>query len=469
MQQNPRYLLLQRLAIWLNLSTLLISLVVFAYLGYYSRFIADDYCLLADSKHFSLWEALRWRYLNTSDRWTNFIFFNIFYAISGMKGMRFFPAFLIFSFVGGIITWLYQIRKRKLSMLEIILALYFVFYVIWQSPQRFQTLYWYASASTHFTPIATMPFLFAFLIWLKRHYAKIPRWMHALNVLSFFLLGGFSEPPTAMLITAFTLSLMVTFLDRRLARWRALLFWPLVGLGLAMFLMILAPANSLRMEAPPPLDLFLYRLTRFPSDFILDSLRIQPIPSALSFLGTALLILALHRELFSVALTYRKALFIALLVLTIMYLLIAASFAPSIYGQSYPVARARFTARVILTLTLMIEGAIFGMLLQKIQYLQKSLLPLFLLLLLAFYPLRASLKVWKSELPQYQQRAVAWDTRHMHILEQIAEGKKDIIVEQLSGFEQVKELDSNSRHWINRCASTYYGVDTISAIATYHP
>lgn len=469
MQQNPRYLLLQRLAIWLNLSTLLISLVVFAYLGYYSRFIADDYCFLTEGKHSSLWEALHWRYTNTSDRWANFMFINAFYAISGIKGMRFFPTFLIFSFLTGIITWLCQIQKRKPSIPEIVILLYFVFYIIWQSPQRFQTIYWYTSAATHFAPIATTPFLFAFLSWLEHHYAKIPWWMHTLSVLLFFLLGGFSEPPTAMLITAFTLAFLATFLNQSLARWRPLLLWPLVGLSLAMLVMILSPANSLRMDAPPPLRLFLYRLVRFPIDFIWDSLKTQPIPSALSFLSTLLLVLALRHEFPAISLPARKVIFIALLLLGIMYLFIAASFAPSIYGQSYPVARARFTARVIMTLVLMLEGALFGMVLSTIRSLQRSLLPLLLLLLLAFYPLRASMKIWQNELPEYQQRAVAWDARHARILAQIATGKRDIIVEQLNSFEQVKELDSDPRHWVNRCAAAYYGVESIQALPNYSP
>lgn len=465
--------LLWRLALGLNLFTLLIALFVFAYMGYYSRFIADDYCFALHFKQRPFLETLIGRYQNIAggNRFTNSFLFALAHAIGRQSGLRFFPALLIGIWDLCLTAWGYYLYRRRAcgSLLFLpLLASWLIFYALWQAPQRYQTLYWYTSSVTHFAPLVFLPSLLAFLTWQAGHHPSPPWWIHFLNGLLFFLLGGFSEPPTAMLITAFGLLWLSTFADRRLAPRRALFFWPLAGLSAAMLVMLLAPANTTRMDAPPPLSLFLYRLVRFPLDFIWDSLVTQPIPSILSFMGILLLVLA-SGEFPGISLPPRKLLLAALLLLAIMYLLIAASFAPSIYGQSYPIARARFTARVIMTLTLMLEGALLGVLLSKVQFLQKSLLPSLLLLLLALYPLRASLKMWQSELPQYQQRAAAWDARHARILTQIAEGKKDLIVEQLNSFEQVKELDSDPRHWVNRCAAAYYGVESIQALPNYHP
>src|SRR5207247_6808117 len=54
------------------------------------------------------------------------------------------------------------------------------------------------------------------------------------------------------------------------------------------------------------------------------------------------------------------------LVLMLAYLFIAASFAPSAYGQSYPVPRARFAGRVLMTVALMTEGAFLGTLITQV-------------------------------------------------------------------------------------------------------
>ncbi|MFN3742701.1 MAG: DUF6056 family protein [Anaerolineales bacterium] len=466
MPQNFRYL--RRWGLGLNLFTLLISLVVFAYMGYYSRFIADDYCYAAKLEQTSLPENLIWRYRNApgGDRFTHPLFLELVVALGGWDGLRFLPAALIGIWLFGLTLWGHHLfRRSSLPSSSLgLLCCWLIFYALWQAPQRYQILYWPSSSIPHFAPLALLPLLLALL---SRQAARPhpPSWqIHLLNALLCFLWGGFSEPPTAMLITAFTLALAFTFVDRRFANRRALLLWPLVGLSLAMLVMLLAPANATRMDAPPPLSLFLYRLVRFPLDFTWDSLVTQPLPSLLSLLGPLLLVVAFAEGAPRLSPPPSRMLLGAFLVLGIMYLLIAASFAPSIYGQSYPVARARFAARVILTLTLMIEGALLGMMLRRCQPLQKSLLPSLLLLLLAFYPLRASLKMWQSELPRYQQRAAAWDTRHARILAQIAKGEKEIVVEQLNSFEQVKELDSDPRHWVNRCAAAYYGVESIRAL-----
>lgn len=46
----------------------------------------------------------------------------------------------------------------------------------------------------------------------------------------------------------------------------------------------------------------------------------------------------------------------------LMWLLIAAGFSPSVYGQNFPVERMRFLARTIMIAAFMLEGALFGVL-----------------------------------------------------------------------------------------------------------
>jgi hypothetical protein len=156
-----------------------------------------------------------------------------------------------------------------------------------------------------------------------------------------------------------------------------------------------------------------------------------------------------------------------LIVLALAYLLIAASFAPSVYGQSYPVPRARFTARMVMTVALMIEGALIGLLATQVR--ASSAQPAVLrnvailaLAILALYPLRT---LWRTleDVPVYQQRAVVWDAREAEILAMKAQGQQDLVIRFLSEAP-IQDLGDHRGYRLNRCAAALYGVNTIVAV-----
>jgi Family of unknown function (DUF6056) len=152
----------------------------------------------------------------------------------------------------------------------------------------------------------------------------------------------------------------------------------------------------------------------------------------------------------------------------IQYLLIAASFAPSAYGQSYPAERAQILGRLIMTATLLLEGALLGVLCAHSRVLIPWRRTIFLVcslgfLILAFYPMRAGL-ILLAEVPEYRQWASAWDLREIEINNSINMGERDLVVRILQSKEGVKEIDATTKHWVNRCAAQYYEVDSIQAV-----
>ena len=156
-----------------------------------------------------------------------------------------------------------------------------------------------------------------------------------------------------------------------------------------------------------------------------------------------------------------------LLVLTLAYLLIAASFAPSVYGQSYPAPRAQFSARVVMTAALMTEGALIGLLAAQVS--AKSFHPkrlrsfaILLLAMLALYPLRTAWRTF-GEIPIYRQSAAAWDAREEEIHAMKADGQQDLIVRFLSEVP-IQDLGDRTGYRLNRCAAALYGVNTIVAV-----
>lgn len=152
----------------------------------------------------------------------------------------------------------------------------------------------------------------------------------------------------------------------------------------------------------------------------------------------------------------------------IQVLLIAASFAPSAFGQSYPAERAQFLGRLIMTTTLLLEGALLGVLsaYSRILYSSRRLVILFSSLIFfvaAFYPVRAGL-VLLADVPDYRQWTAAWDLREIEIYSSIEMGERDLVVRFLPTKEGVKEIDATTKHWVNRCAAQYYEVDSIRSV-----
>jgi hypothetical protein len=205
----------------------------------------------------------------------------------------------------------------------------------------------------------------------------------------------------------------------------------------------------------------------YPSYFIVDTLRTLPTPTLVSVVVVALLFYVkyappaqpLSKE------ARNRLIILMLLVFVFSYLLIAASFAPSVYGQSYPVPRARFAARVVMTVALIMEGALLGTLVAQVRFPSITLRNFALLafMILALYPLRAAWRAF-GEVPVYQQRAAAWDLRDAEIRRLKAEGTEDVIVGFLSD-EEIQDLGDYTEYRLNRCAATLYGVKSIVAMS----
>ena len=150
------------------------------------------------------------------------------------------------------------------------------------------------------------------------------------------------------------------------------------------------------------------------------------------------------------------------------FILIAVSFAPSAYGQAYPVERARFIGRFLLTTTLMLEGALLGTWFAHFeQFLQVRpyafLTAAFLLLLFGLYPIRADFNI-AEDIGRYKSWAAAWDKRQTGIDSSIESGEKDLIVKFLINRYGVKDIDGSTNHWMNKCMSVYYGINSIRSV-----
>jgi hypothetical protein len=468
------------LSMWFSATFSAFVLAIYAYLGTFSRHLADDYCSVNFTST-NFFSALWLNYMNVSDRFSNFMLITFSEFVSP-RSVSVLPALMLTFWIMGIAWLLYEASTfngqvwAKSTILTLTLLL--VFFALLQAPNRFQILYWRSSMATHFAPLVFMPYLATFILRSITSAEKAPLslWVYPFVFFIAFIIGGFSEPTVVVMISLLGLAVFLTSMRvwmKTPARSAALglLLWSFTGAVLALVVMAISPANSFRLSnaAPPALPMLLLRSFRYGFDFILNSFRTLPLPTLLNLLMPFLIFYNLQAAPAPVLspIQRKRALIMLAAIPVLSYLLIVGSFLPSVYGQSFPVERARFTGQLCLVAGLMIEASLLGSLFAQyrtyiVEVLPLKLIAAILLAVAALYPLRAA-RIALADIPEYHTRAQEWDVREAQIFAYRAQGQTDLIVDQFNGVDGVKELDVNANHWANRCAAQYYGINSIRA------
>jgi hypothetical protein len=456
-----------------------IALALYGSLGTFSRYGSDDYCLSAFFyREGNFLQLMVERYMSSSSRYTNILFIGLADKFLGWYNVAILPPLMLALFVLGTYLFLREIVRfaswNWSRLLILFLALLVVYFSVLQAPGFYEVLYWRAGMISHFAPVVFLTFLGAFLVReIRRAAERSPSiWTYLLCFLGAIVVGGFSEPPLTMLITVLVLGLAAVLAwdhsPARRARLR-MLSWTLAGSILSLSILALAPANSIRLGTPPPgLVELVFKTLKFPMEFIVDIFRSMPLTTLVNFFLPAVLFYVHYsRQDQLIAPSRSKWILPAIAAVSLLsYLLIAASFAPSVYGQSYPVPRARFSGRVVLTCALMVNGALIGMLAAQIRTRRTlavvlSSLVVLGLILLSLYPLRTASRL-VADIPTYRQRAANWDAREAIIRDLQASGERDLTVPFLS-TELLQDIGDHSEFRLNRCASLLYDVNSIEA------
>ncbi len=470
------------IAMLLNIATMLAYMAAIAYLGTFTRYMADDYCDAVITQSSSPVDAVIGRYEDGSwraaNRYSNLFFAGVVESALGSRSVSIIPVVMLILWGMGLVYLIQQARTLAgiewHLLTDIFLAALLVFFSTLEAPNRFQTFYWRSSMVTHFAPLVFLNFLFAFLLSRIRLSRVVPIsvWHSFILFIASFMIGGFSEPPVAIMVVGSGLGLVyiLIFVKDKL-RLPSLLLTGCVFVGAvsALAVMAFSPAITGLGEDTPSFIEWIQRTGGYTYFFLLDTLKVLPIPLFLSFICPALFIF-LNSESFQGLSSISNELIkkIAIALPCLLTLLIAAGFSTSAYGQSFPVERARFFAHLLITVTLVFEGVLLGIWLSSTKwkifntkYVEYA--SILALVILAVYPFRAFLQVMQ-DVPEYSARAQEWDRRDAHIYVLRDLGQTDLLVPQFDGIYGVKELDSLPEHWVNRCAAAYYGVNSIRAI-----
>lgn len=454
-----------------------LPVLVYAYLGSFTRYGADDYCatgqlLQADN----FWQASMTRYMEWSGGYSNLLFIQIgeWLGLFGMISMA--PALLILWLIG--LTWLIAEIGETSGMrwhigVSFVLAALAIFFSLYRTPSLHKILFWRSSVVGYFAALVLLSYQAAFILHQLRRSLRGSQLITSMLVvfIGVFIIGGTSETVDAFQIGVLLLALFVLYLWKDKVRKEAFL---LLGTGvisavLSMLIMAIAPGNLVRMdvsEMPMP-NLFALGIETltYAVEFTVNNLRVSPLSALFAFFMPLLLFWGLWTSHEASTQWKTRAKWLIIVLPLAMVIVTTFSFAPHAYARSFPSAYVRFPALFLLTLVLITEGCLFGYLLSQVKlpspaFLRVAIVGLALVVFL--YPLRVA-GILYNLVPEYRAHAIAWDERDEQIRQAVAAGATDLVVVQLDTMGGVQEYKGNPAFWVNRCAAEYYGLHSLRA------
>jgi hypothetical protein len=462
----------------------IIPLASHAFIGTFSRFVADDFssATLAVNKGIAgaTWD---W-YVNWSGRFSA-SFFDSLFGFLGPASLRGVVGVSLVLLLAGSACLLWQLLPSRSTVFRLGLSIFLPGLVLVSAfgltPDLPQSLYWGQGMRSLIFPLIPAAFLAAYIIYICRRPLKQNV---AIPILIVFLLGlfagGFGETYVTIQTTVFGLAFcLVLFHRQKEYRDRRL---PLLLAGLlaslaAMALIIAAPGNRIRQSyfpTPPGLwdllSISAISLGKFLQSMVnsIDRLIILGV-----LLGAAILAGYLYagRENCFFPLFWRteNPLFRGFWRVTSLTGLFAAillytCFVPAAYGMSdLPPDRTWIIPVLILCTFLAGWGFLLGI---HLRLCKQLMLPCpkamgwLLFFLLAFYAFRVTEGILFVH-ADYQHFANAFDQADRTIREARAVGMSSVQIPEVHNHFGLSDYGAGTTYWLDQAVDSYYGIHVI--------
>ena len=238
-----------------------IALAGLAYLGGYTRFMADDYCSAYYAIRFGLLRSIWYWYINWSGRFTAFAFdWLILTKTLGPYGAHWVPPIAIITWLIATIAAVYislkAIAPRFATVsAAIAVSASFVLAVIVLSPDLAQSYFWLNGMRSYSLPLVVMSIYALLFVWLvPRLKSDRAIWLTCILAFGFtFANGGFSETMSALqpMMLIFITGLHWLSNDRKMDTTFKVLAAATLGALISVIMVALAPGNALRKAQLP--------------------------------------------------------------------------------------------------------------------------------------------------------------------------------------------------------------------------
>jgi hypothetical protein len=420
-----------------------LPLAVYAWIGSYARYTADDYCWAGVLRTEGFWQAQVHWYTDYSPRYA----FTFVVNLVELAGPAIVPALPLAAILVWLATLSWVFLQFRLDLLyAVALAEVAALATLQTAPDLPQSLYWQTGMLTYLLPLVLASFL---LGWVR--VAKPAWWALAISALLTFTAGGLSETYLIPQNVALTLALLAAFvLAPRQRTSHAHLAAALAGGVLALIVILVAPATTSRI-AGTPADLWL----ALSASIATAAYQAQHLVRYFPF--TVVLCLAVPGLLGARPAYVNRRLVVAVTVgvaLTLPF-----CYFPSFYAQNgNPPARSLIVPGAILIGYMLFLGYAFGGLWQRVPEPRRLALTLALLLV----PI-GSAAISLPEPAIAAQHAALWDAEDQQIRTQRDAGASDLSVPPLPSYLGEDFVTPERDNWFNLCVARYYGVQSIAA------
>lgn len=482
----------------------LLSLVILAYMGIFSRYMSDDYHTAYNLNARGLWGMFSYYW----ELWTGRYSFLALLGIVELLGPKVVPVLpglmIVLSYAA--VSWMsFQILKSMEMDKPVLISLCLGGLITWISIRSLflypEILFW----QTGIINYSVSPLLVALGVGLllRRLRSQVPITIGEMLVVSLlaFLGGGFSEGAVAVQITLPVLALLVAAVKptRNRRQIVSLAGAVLSGSLMSLIVMALSPGNLAR--AIYPLN------NEFGSSYDADNIQNiggwilrtntgSRILDALSFTWFTIMNWIANRTVLA-SLAFCTGLYLGLIHVipgirldtkvifrslvtagVFAYLIILAAITPSFAARGIaPPERALLLPMFFLVSFVIYSGWCFGGIFSGISsgrlvsWIQTGVAGLAILCLLAG-PL-ATLVSNIRTIPVLKSYAAIWDERDRLIRLHVSSGGRTIVVasiqkaKELSKLQpdsiwKVGDIDEDPDYWVNRAAAQYYGLEEIS-------
>jgi hypothetical protein len=454
-------------------------LLVWGYLGHFSRYIADDYCLAGRVLAEGFFGSMLWWYNNWSGRFAYWIFI----AVSGATDPRLaaiLPALILILWFIGLVWVVYEMglamRVRQPLYGAFLLAAVILFATLEGAPSMLQSLYWLGSTIPYTLPLIPFTFYFGLFLFTLRRKPTGGRPSLAVMVvmaLITFFAGGLCEVHAAFQFTA--LGMVGAAIYRYAPKDVRRTAFPMLAVGmvsslLALVIIAVAPGNAIRQlqfthqfSAPE----LVVRTVLYSAGYMVLALgRFSPLALFLTVVISAGVVY--YAQPITVELTRKRNRELTGLSLVSVWILTMASLVLPLYGLGMaPSSRVYLTPQFALVWTAALWGALIGVgLRSQFAPWQKALGLAALVVLLLAGPLASA---WQglTQIPDFQTFAAEWDQRDRDLRAAVARGERRIETRMLTvdigARAGLDTMVRNPQDWVNGCAAMYYGLEAISA------
>ncbi len=479
---------LRTAAIWISALVLIIALAGLVYLGTFTRYLADDFCMAGDALHLGLVNML----IKWYSTWTGRFMFILGTGLFGLGGPRlagWIPVLAGLAWLVGIAWSILPVLKRlgwpKPVLLVLITGSMILLVVLSSIPNLFQSFFWQDGMVNYTLPLIGLTYCCGIILhtWLE---GANPLPASVAIFIVAFVSGGFTEASTAMEITLFAIALVLSInLRDRDTRKRLIVLLTAASLGamLALLVVYIAPGNQVRLQAvagqsahPGMLRILTFSIRNmvyiFGKFFLLTPLW-AAVTIALPFLAGWILSAPAPdlREKWNLPGLWSQAWLRSILFIGFSALvLVTAACAPVVFAaNAYPEDRTIIIPQFVVVTSVIFIFAALGSGLSRLGVLPNpteklALRQVLVVSLLVVVLLMSGFSLWhtSTQISVYRSYQQLWDARAALIQQAVLAGQTEISVPGKYSLFAVADLSDDPNNWVNRCMAYYYGLAQIT-------